>query len=198
MKAKPVRRYRFPKYPTKLMILEKPDLLKKSMSTFKLPKKELAGALAVYLSVTSGCSMDWVSTACVAVVPPVYMSEEDALRIINEEFSGFGVTLSQDSADLDAVDLPIEEDAVDREHDIAVEFVSKADCVELGGGAEEDEFCDFHSVAQYLQEQVEAENPEVNFKALSDPQSYDEESAEELLRNHVREFAEWLKGQGVI
>jgi len=199
MKAKPVRRYRTPRYPTKLMIVRNPELLQKSMKTLGLPHKQLAGALLIYFAATGGSSCDWgPTTGCVVVVPPAYMSEEEALQVIKDELSTYGVNLSDDSADLEAVVLPVEEDAVDREKNIAVEFISRSDCVELGGGDEEDMFCDFYSARSTLREQVEAGETDINFGIFLDPQIEDLEYSKELLRDQVRDFADWLEDQGVI
>ncbi|MBN2498496.1 MAG: hypothetical protein JXR96_28150 [Deltaproteobacteria bacterium] len=195
MKPEPLKRYRTPAYPTKLMIMRDPEILKKSMSTFRLPGTGLASALALFVAASGGCT---ATTGCMVVLPPVYLTEEEAMEIIRDEFASHGVNLSVDPADVSALELAVDADAVDLDHGIAVEFISKDDCVAEGGGEAEDEYCDFDAVKAEQESLVAHENPEVHFEAFSDPAQGNEEHSEQLLREQVRIFAEWLQSEGVI
>lgn len=199
MKPRALKRYRRPGYPTKSMVMKDPELLKKSLRAFKFPKAGLAPALALFVASSAGGTGCVASSSCMVVLPPVYLSEEEAMEIIRDQFSGYGVNLSVDPNDLSALELEaVEPDAVDLDLSIAVEFISKEDCVALGGGEEEEEYCDFYTVQSDMQDAVAAENPDVIFEAFSDPARRDEGSAETYLREQVDAFAAWLQSEGVI
>ena len=196
MKCKTVRRYKAPRYPTKLEAQKEPDLLKSNLPRAWLLKTEVAGALSLSLLIGNGggCGS---ALGCVAVIPPVYFSEEQALVIIKDEMAKYGVTLSDDPADIEAMNLPVDVDAVDKEKDIAVEFISIDECREQTD-IDDDGYCDFESVVLSLTEQMASSNSGVSFRAFQDPEESEETYAEENLREQVQDFANWLKGQGII
>jgi len=103
---------------------------------------------------------------------------------------------------------PLEADLWLPDYAVAIEYVSYDD-FDLLGGTEEDRGCmDIKGVAKSVSRRVGESGRGVYFGALYDPAAYldwseepDPAAAEEnkrLLRRQVRDFIEWLKGQGVI
>jgi hypothetical protein len=107
---------------------------------------------------------------------------------------------------------PLEVDLKDPRRDVCVEYVDEWDAMRMGGG---DSVRSFQpsSVARSVSEQVREDGDGVYFGAFYDPSEdlptelrdghgnwRDEAEAEckRLLRQQVKGFTEWLKGQGVI
>jgi hypothetical protein len=144
MKAAPVRRHRRPAYPTKLEAQSDPSLLRKNVPPAWRAVPELAGAVALFVALeTAGCRPGGKSpvvaplfehgegrgsTGCVAVAPPVFLSEEEAIQVIREEASRQGLTLSRQPWQVPGAqfaDGPASVDAVDLEKKVAVKFISE-------------------------------------------------------------------------
>jgi len=112
MKARPVKRYRQPSYPTRLEVLSKPELLERHLPPGWRAIPEMAGTVALFLAVNStvhaadkkpasslGSGPLAIvapifehgdgrgSTGCMAVAPPAFLSEEEAWQVIDEELS---------------------------------------------------------------------------------------------------------------
>jgi len=108
MKARPVKRYRQPSYPTRLEVLSKPELLERHLPPGWRAIPEMAGTVALFLAVNSTVPAADKKTAtppgsiavvapifehgdgrgatgCVAVAPPAFLSEEEAWQVIDEE-----------------------------------------------------------------------------------------------------------------
>ena len=77
MEPKPVQESPAPRYPTR--------------------RDVLAGAAALALFNLLGCAHR-TALGCVAVTPPVYLSEEEAMQVIREELAGYGVDLRSGTA----------------------------------------------------------------------------------------------------
>ncbi len=228
MKAKHVKRSRVPAYPTKLQILANPKLLEQNIPP-AWKTGLMAGAVSVFLAAnTLGCSSDKPSSqkpspventgsivapifehgdgrggsGCVSVVPPVFLSEEEALQVISEELSKQGIELSERNAQWDVViprryrkynretqendavedydrGKPLNVDAIDTERKIAVEFVSRSEHDDLGGftfppgvSASAKSY-DFKETAAFLAKRVREEKKEgIYFGAFYDPFHY--------------------------
>ncbi|MFH1024395.1 MAG: hypothetical protein V1809_13530 [Planctomycetota bacterium] len=114
-----VRKYRPPAYPTRLEILKSPTLLERHVPAAWVKCPEIAGAMAVFLAANlTSCGKNESpgktgmakargsivapifehgegrgGTGCVVVNPPVFMSEEEAMQVIQEELKSAGVEL---------------------------------------------------------------------------------------------------------
>ena len=117
---------------------------------------------------------------------------------------------------------PLAADITDDNHRVAVEYVSNADYFRLGGlmSRSTAQSYDFRDVAAGVAKAVEKEGPGVYFGTFYDPMSKIERSqfkdekdwrkiwdeaqkqggieSKRLLRLQVKDFIDWLKGQGVI
>ena len=123
MKAKPVRRYRVPAYPTKLQVLADPKVLAQNVPAGWRSGSLIAGAASVFLAANLlGCA-DKKSvtrlpaspivaplfvhgegrgvTGCIVITPPVFLSEEEALQVITEELKKRGIELSEKNVEWD-------------------------------------------------------------------------------------------------
>lgn len=218
MKPKPVRRYGTPAYPTRLQVLADPHLLEKHIPVNWLSTPELAGAVAIFLAAnsctkageeqipaSSGAAVvapifehgaGRGATGCVAVSPPVFLSEEEALQVIVEELANAGVRVTGTDVVLEGVFVPqhietyrrvggtfrekVEEipgtqplslDIRDDRHRIGVEFISKSDYFQLGGArsASTAQGFDFQRVARGVAEAVGRKGKGIYFGAFYDP-----------------------------
>lgn len=181
----PLRRYPEPAYPTRRLLLADPGILQRHIPpawrrlagvggilAFFLHAEALAGeaapavpanAAAVTVAPIFKHGEGRGSFGCVAVSPPVFLSEEEALAVITEELGRKGVTLAQRAvvwADtpvpprvverfipkgqpeskeirrtVESGDAarPLVVDAVDPAKGIAVEFIAREDYDQLGG-----------------------------------------------------------------
>ena len=172
MKTKPVFKYANPKYPTRLEIVACPDLLQRHQPPAWLQWPELTGVVGLFLladasrlaaeerppkdgqppaqaaAATAGVAPIFKhgegrgSTGCIVMAPPVFLSEEEALKVIREEMATKGVTLLTNQPPLAGVtggrDVrkpagveakpiePFKADAADPKKKVVVEFLSEA------------------------------------------------------------------------
>ena len=167
------------------------------------------------------------SAGCVVVTPPVFLSEEEALQVISEILAEHGLTASDSPPAIEGfvfddkasgARTPLVPDFFDPAKNVAVEFVSEDDYVGLCHG-------EFHSsvgsydildLAHTMSMAVREFSSGLYFAALYDPMvSYNlwdrkdhedanarwertKEQSRQLLREQVKDFVDWLKGQGVI
>jgi hypothetical protein len=260
LQCRPVQRTGRPCYPTKLQILDHPELLARHVPPAWLAKAEVAGALSAFLAVnTVGCAgkpaaivvgVDpRLATAAIVapifehgegggrrVIPvsagswPVFLSEDDALQIIQEELGKYGLDVFQRNMVLDSVIIearapeekcdwlterrikgavfvkePLELDLVDPQRHVAVEYVSEDDLTIL----EDENFSPtVKQVAEHVRSSVGQHaggvyfgtfydpSPKVDLRGLLSGEAIAE--SKEMLRAQVKDFADWLKGQGVI
>jgi hypothetical protein len=119
MKTKPVSRIRSPKYPTRLEVLQRPDLLRKHMPPAWRKLAETTGAVGMLLVMNNyvlagekGANTlpqkhavvapifthgeGRAATGCEVVNPPVFLSEQDAMQVIREEMKKAGIVLSEE------------------------------------------------------------------------------------------------------
>lgn len=203
IKAGPVKYLRTPRYPTRSQAEADPDLLKKNVPKKWLRDKDLAAALAVALAAGSGCLAEEyakTSVGCMIILPPVYISEEQALGIIKQDLAEYDVLLSDELSVIQQYDhLPIEVDAADVAKDIAVEYLSREDCLELRGGHEGECQIPFYPrFAEDLEAQVAASATATHFKVFYEEEARTEEQLQAQLREQIQQFVQWLQGQGVI
>ncbi len=271
MIPRPVKRYRTPEYPVRLEVLADPDLLLRNVPGNWARNAVLMGALSALLA-TQSCrpaektggavKLDPAavavapvfehgegrgSTGCVAVAPPSFLSEEEALVVITEELTKAGLEMSGKNVVLEGVVIPpptmrvrindkeeevtygrpepLAMDLVDGKHAIGVEYVSMPDYAVLGGGQSLSsvQSYDFRRVAAGVAARVKEQATGIRFGTFYDPmvgvgpdwlgnagnpkdqmaawkKACDEAQAESkrLLRLQVKDFVDWLKGQGAI
>ena len=169
MKSKPVGNYASPKYPTRLEIAACPGLLQRHQPPAWLQWPELTGAVGLFLlaDATRLAAADNPpadgqapaqavavaivaplfehgdgrgSTGCIVMSPPVFLSEEEALKVIREEMAAKGVQLAANPTPLAGVTVqsrwkpgvdmeqePFKADAADPNKQVVVEFLGQQD-----------------------------------------------------------------------
>lgn len=213
MKHQPLRRYRTPGYPTKLEVSAHRDLLEEHWPEAWSKCVKLAGVAGLLLA-AGGCHERGLS-GCLVVVPPAFLSEEEALQVIVEEIGQAGVDISDTNVTLDELTVryesePLEVDGWSETSNVAFEFVSRSDWPY---------YREIHSVAESLNEQVAESRGRLHFRAFydpltevspivsegTDPQEQWEQAtltakdgSKRLLREQVADFVDWLKAQGAI
>ncbi len=156
------------------------------------------------------------SFGCMSVAAPVFLSEEEARQVILEEALKYGLSFKDNKTiktkipvtylsenKMDLIKGKLELDGYD-ETGIGFEFVSKEDYLKFN--TVNDEM--LSSVVSYnIKDAAKAISDNIdNTAVFYDPISYDsekyrygtEEESKELLRKQVKDFIEWLIGQGVI
>lgn len=128
MKPKPLKHYGQPRYPTRLEVLADPDLLRRHPPPAWQAMPGMAGSIALLLAAnTTVQGADKKATdegavaivapifehgegrgaiGCVVVAPPVFLSEEEAWQVIDEEMARRGVKLTQRAVPLKRVQIP--------------------------------------------------------------------------------------------
>jgi len=272
MNARSAKRCKRPAYPTRREVAADPALLERHVPEAWKRSARLAAAAAMLagagtVALTPGCASGPPAKAapifdhgtgrgalgCVMVVPPAFLSEEEALQVISEVLAEQGLTSSGAPPALKGVAFvghrvnpeavtyadqfsnartPLVPDFFDGARNVAVEFVSTADYFPLGGEISDMsvQSYDLKGIARNTTEAVNKRGSGVYFGALYDPiasvkfetdypregsANYREEveawrqksreavdaakeESKELLREQVKDFVDWLKGQGVI
>ncbi len=221
MKPKPVKRNRKPGYPTRLEVLSDPELLRRNLPPAWRSVPGMAGSIALFLaanSVVRGADEKPPvpstaaivapifdhgegrgATGCVVIAPPVFLSEEEAWQVIDEELAKRNVKVPDKNVALKGVKIPqrfrtiilkggkgewrTEEAgssakpfAADRENPeqrIAIEFISERDYFSKAGAPSDLSTVrsyDFRETAKDLAENVRKQAKEkVYFGVLYDP-----------------------------
>ena len=170
------------------------------------------------------------SYGCESVAPPVFLSEEEAMQVIQEECAAQGIDISGQktisgtfpatSTLPEAVSVgesdktysgDLKLDGYSEDLGIGVEFVSKDDILDWQADTEMHATVDEYNLKGTAQRLVDCtDNVAVFYDPTADDyndftgsneESYVESSKEkslEELREQVRDFLQWLKGQGVI
>jgi hypothetical protein len=161
MKTRVVKRYRAPRYPAKLQVLADPALLRQNVPPAWLAVPQLAGAVALFLSANTtlcrgadkgaGSAGAAVvapifnhgegrgATGCIVVAPPVFLSEEEALQMIEEEMAKGGVNLTEKKHPLSQVTKPLAHQLEDGKGNITIQprgAGGKRDWLSPGAGKE--------------------------------------------------------------
>jgi len=127
MKPKPVWRAKVPAYPTRLQILADPAILERHVPPAWRATRDIASAVAVFLAANAaGCATGGKgssggtpltaivapifehgegrgSIGCIAVLPPEFLSEEEAMDVIAGELKKVGVDLCKRNVTFDEV-----------------------------------------------------------------------------------------------
>ncbi len=212
MKAKPVKRYRQPVYPTRLEVICDTELLRRNLPPGWRSIQGMAGSIALFLTANSlakagepgspalGGPAAIVApifehgegrgaTGCIVVAPPVFLSEEEAWQVIDEEMARRGIKLTEKAVPLKGVQIPqrfrsfnLEKGkvewrvtdvdgsakpfAIDRENPqkrIAVEFLSEKDYYSKAGAPSDlssVQSFDFTETAKKLAEDIRKQGQE--------------------------------------
>jgi hypothetical protein len=190
LSIEPVKTYRIPAYPDELEVSARPGLLRRHVPPSWLKRKELAGATALCLGVgmfgDNGCMPPTGRTAGIYYEPYAYgkvTSETDALEHLKNELRRCGVDLGEES-------LPLVEVAFADDSSAAHKFLvepARADLVSAVEWAPQ-------PADGYL---VDA----IGYTMLQEAPALAEasdEDAQRLLGEQVKDFVDWLRGQGVI
>jgi hypothetical protein len=126
MNARPVTRYRNPRYPTRLEVLADHTLLEKHLPPAWKSCAEMAGVVTLLLASNNctGIPSEAIraakskpavvapifehgegrgATGCIVVNPPVFLSEQDAMQVIREELRKAGVATSRTNVPVEGV-----------------------------------------------------------------------------------------------
>lgn len=213
LQSRPLRRHRWPAYPTRLDVLADATLLHRHMPAQWLSRKELTGAAALFLS-TGSLSAPIACIPTPGIVAPPSMtclSEAEAMQLIKDELTRGDISLDRENVELpvvliadDAGDLrPFTIDLANQGRSIALEYLDEADYWTYGGWDENGPTA-VADVATLITEQVAEQMPNLHFRTFytaSDASAFGTcppEEARQALREQVRDFVDWLKGQGVI
>lgn len=218
MNTQRVKRYRKPAYPTRLEVLSRPELLQCNLPRGWHALPEMAGTVALFLAVNStlqaadkkpvGAAAVVApifehgegrgATGCIVIAPPVFLSEEEAWQVIDEELAKQGVKVPGKEFEVRGVKIaarmesyeakngdfkskmedmpgsakPYKADRADPQKRIAVEFVSASDYHRLGGpfSMSSVQSYDFKEVGKSVAEHVRKEaKDKVYFGVLYDP-----------------------------
>ncbi|MGC4115669.1 MAG: hypothetical protein QM765_13910 [Myxococcales bacterium] len=191
------------------------------------PASAAEGGKAIVAPVTSH-GEGFATTGCDVVAPPVFLSEDEAIKVIKDEAAkrglmltavpkpivGVGVTRPTNKADdySPREMKPFVPDLADEQHGIALEFVSEHDefqyrAPEAPQGLLPSLIYRYQTKtgAQALSERVAAKaSQKVFFGALYDPAGATRDTERkktanrELLRLQVVDFLDWLKAQGAL
>jgi len=138
MDLKPITRYAAPRYPTNAYLVEHPELLRLVPKRWRGNKVVLRTLSATIFLVIS-CQGQAAKVApvfvhgagrgtfgCVAINPPVVLSEDEARQVICDEARNAGVEFS-DTAFVLGGDPALKADGYDPVHKIAFEYISLRD-----------------------------------------------------------------------
>jgi hypothetical protein len=272
MRVRPVKRKPAPRYPTRDYLREHPELLDvvpERWRNNRLVLGVLGGAVFLMMAgdALAGDKRTQQNSAarvapifnhgtgrgafgCIAVNPPVFLTEEEARSVVADEAKKAGLTFAPDALTIKNTLLPVTDqfgamnfrdrkaqdskppvkvgdlvlDGYDKKHDVAYEFVSKSD---FGSWERKDyKFSssvsgyDMRGAAEAVQSGLNAAKPPayigVFYEPLAKAPLEDHERmrssqidwekrtkagrqvGEEMLREQVRDFIQWLKAQGVI
>lgn len=280
---KPVNFYRIPGYPSKSEVYLDPHLLESIPQRWKGNRYVSAVLTSLLLISMTACGQKTVSEGpdngavvkakpavaapvfehgagrgsfgCSSIAPPAFLSEEEALQVINEEARKAGLDFVERGHTLNNVKIPVtnlyydysqqekdggnekyldtkagdlELDGFNSDKMVGFEFISKDDVVswhKQGNMMSSVEDYRMLNAAKTLQKGLEGNTGEVSVGVFYDPVAWitedgipekadsilkdesvqwDEkeamlkEQSEEQLRVQVRDFIEWLKGEGII
>lgn len=219
MKIQPMKKFRTPIYPTRLAVQSDSGLLLNHMPPVWKKTAVIASLAAFLLSVNEGESREKAARVapifehgegrgamgCVMIVPPVFLSEEEALQIIQEELSKANVELPIQDFRIHGVDIqkkreirpksatevenlnktPYFCDIANASQGIAIEFVSQEEYFDLGGIKNEwisSQDYDFKEIASQLAKQVKMKAKNLHFGCFYDP--FTRIPTEPVLKNH--------------
>lgn len=210
MEIKPVKRYAVPDYPTRPMIDARPDLLRAVPRRWQGKPLVLAALAGSCVLLATACSTSDENAkkvgshvaplfvhgngrgalGCVATNPPVFLSEDEARQVINEEAKRAGITFQPERVKLTRILAPVtysapgspegrtsrmtvEFDGSDKRHSIHYEYFSKADFETCRGwfdfnGSTVSVF-NISDAARTLQKGLEQAHPTGSYAVFYDP-----------------------------
>ena len=250
MKIKPVRSKAVARYPSQDYLREHPELLcfvPQRWQQNALVLRVLGGVVCLVLAGQTSAAGQQAAGApesriaplfvhgagrgtfgCMAINPPVFLSEDEARQVIQEEAKKAGLEFAQGAPTIsDAVvsafdyagcppqgqiarppKLEITLDGFHQRHKIAYEFVSMQDTAawetKKPGCRSSAASVDFRGTAEAFRRGIDS-SPELPWlgvfyepAARASPEKSGKQIDAEELRKQVRDFVQWLKAQGVI
>ncbi len=217
MEPKPVKRSSAPRYPTRLEVMGNRELLEKHMPATWKSCVEMAAAATLFVTVGScrfGIHQAIVApifehgegravAGCEVVNPPVFLSEQDAMQVVDEELAKSGLVLSDRKVKFPEISIPQRKEGesawtaiiaakplvlpgFDPVKNVGVAVVGYEGYFDVGGAKSSSsvqEF-DFKQVAEELRWSVAADGHRFYLGTFYDPGVSQEESdfAEEIRR----------------
>jgi len=217
MDVKPLTRYVDPGYPTHSVLDAQPDLLRLTPKRWQGTAALLTGLAAACL-MTSGCLPNYfVTTTCLSVAPPSYLSEEEARQVIIDEAKRARLHFRTDIPLTRNVELryraqsggemverlAVTLDGIDTKRGIAYLYLGDDTLSKLRGNSYRISSLTttpsgIDQVVIELQRAIIASSPQGTYGVFHAPDTDAEESDREELRTQVRDYVDWLKGQGVL
>jgi len=242
-----LKNYKKPSYPDKDTVLHNPILLKKLPERWRKNAYTCATLSSVLLLLLTSCKINDIKSSdeqssdvqssavqyqvpffehgdgrgsfgCESVAPPAFLSEEEALSVINEITKREGFEFTKDGAIINNIQIPetniyddrIKEikaysagdltlDGFNSDKNIAFEFVSNED---IDAWVDKDNKVmstvssyDYKMTAQALSEKLNQKNKDIIVATFYDPAGI---IAKADLRLQVQDFISWLKAQNII
>ena len=231
-----LKKYKNPSYPLKDEVLRNPILLKKLPERWRKNAYTCATLSSVLLLLLTACKTNDIKSSavqyqvpffehgdgrgsfgCESVAPPAFLSEEEALSVINEITKREGFEFTKDGATLNNIKIPetniidysakeiknykngdVTLDGFSSDKKIAFEFVSKDD---LDAWVDKDNKVmssvstyNFKMTAKALSEKLNEKRKDIIVATFYEPTGI----AKEDLRLQVQDFIFWLKAQNII
>ena len=220
IEVKPITQYKTPNYPDLEKAATNPDLLKKLPERWRYNKAVITTILALSSFALSGCGMlaEGGSLQGIIYIPP-FITEEEALSIIKNEALKYGVNLDDIPSEKNIAipnnygESAISSEAIynntigidisDNEKGIAIAYDQYGDDNQYYKKAAKDGIPYNTGIFTYPDEEVNALERKIyddsNVSNKQDTISREVKSMiEEDLRVQVKDFIEWLRGQGII
>ncbi len=241
MQVSPIRKYRGPSIPTHDDVEHRPGLLQHIPTRWQTNPAVLTALASVTMLSATNAAIAGSDKAkakparvapvfhhgegrggfgCMAIAPPVCLSEDEARQVINDEVKRSGLKFVAVSRGTSQKPTNPTLDAVDKKHNIAFAFISEDDGVIFTGSTayESNALAKAKSVAKSLKStkgtqsigvfydpmpsRLVMNNGEVDYNATIDRLEHSRKTgratAEQQLRLQVQDFVKWLKAQGVI
>ncbi|MBN2380130.1 hypothetical protein JXM67_10065 [candidate division WOR-3 bacterium] len=153
------------------------------------------------------------SIGCMAISPPVFLSEGEARLIIEDAMKKQKIAFDGNDTIKDTFTYEFEYkgetrkvkvvlDGYNEKFKIGYEFISREDCCKMGGSIPmviPGNGYNIIGVADSLVEQLKkSSGNRTNVGVFYDPVADTKELSEELLRNQVQDFISWVKEHGIL
>ena len=187
-----------PRYPTKLEVVDMPNLLRRHVPAAWLGRREIAGALGAFLAAgAGGCHATTTEIQPApaikhpapvgTVIAPVfdrserviqvssgpvaaYLTEEEGLQIVLQELQRCGLNMSLSDVQFGTDEQPLRIDLMDPDRRVAVEFFSESD---ISGDNPRDRFlADLRPRALNLASSVAEQGNDIYFGVIYDPATF--------------------------
>lgn len=214
----PIAEYTTPKYPTRLQMAEKPDLLRVLPARWKI--RALVAALGIMpIIALSGADQRQQPVIVGSTAPPPYISEEDANRVVTGDLKRYGLQFKPSATNypdvvahqefdrtirgkpstsgtlLNTTTVDVQSTAVDAKHHVTLVYLPPVMEGEAGGQFRDGEAIvnsvrvSAYSISQSLHEQ----HPDQYFVVIRTGMG-----SAEYIRAQLTDFIAYLKAENVI